>query len=89
MCNCDGHCKNPEEVGFFLGKPEGDNTDFMTNMYTLQLLMAIVCMSPEPLENIDELKQRVERFTRKLTAQADELCKRAEEALKEGFGNEV
>lgn len=89
MCNCDGHYNNPEEMGFFLGKTEGDNTDFLTNMYTLQLLMAIVCLSPEPLESIDELKQRVESFTQNLTAQADELCKMAEEALKEGFGNEV
>lgn len=89
MCNCDGHCNNPEEMGFFLGKPEGDNTHFMTSMYALQVLIAIACLSPEPLDSIDELKQRVESFTEKLTAQADELCKMAEEALKEGFGNEV
>lgn len=85
MCNCDDHCDNPKEMGFFLGKSDGDNNDFMTNMYILQLLMAIVCLSPEPLDSIDGLKQRVESFTQKLTAQADELCKMAEEALKEGF----
>ena len=89
MRNCDGHCKNTEEMGFFLGKPEGANTDFMTSMYAIQVLMAIACLSPEPLDSIDGLKQRVESFTQKLTAQADELCKMAEEALKEGFGNEV
>lgn len=88
MRNCDGHYNNPEEMGFFLGKPEGDNTHFMTSMYALQVLMAIVCLSPEPLESIEGLKQRVESFTQKLTAQADELCKMAEEPLKEGFSNE-